>query len=1202
VEKNIALDMLGSADLEVPVKEGAPVGEYTVRVEQGERSTVRHFRVEEYRVPTFEVIVTTLESEWKPGGEIHVTAEAKYLHGGVLGGREVKWQVTAAREPFAPAGFPGFTFGDGGAADGQVVGGEGKLDGAGKISFSFKSDAHGGPMRFVAEATVTDVDRQAYAGRLSHVVHPAAVYVGVRQPAERVLGKGEVLEVPLVAVRPDGSAQAGVEVRAVLSRVDYHTVARLAADSVQLLSRPVYAEGEECVAVTTQTGAVCRFLVERAGEHSLVARAQDASAAFTFVASGRNGAAWPRFDRERIELVADKPSYQPGDIARLVVQTPYSAARGLLTLERDGVLEHRLFRIDGDTPALEVRINERHAPNIFASVVILRGRVHGEKNAAGLETGAPGFRIGYANLRVEPAGHRLPVKVETSARIAAPGEKLGISLHAGRRGQATVWVVDEAVLGLTRYRTPDALGEIFSPRALAVRTGESRLELFANRRARREEIFPAGDGGEGFSQQQAPIELRNLFQSTAYWNGSVPLDDNGNAFVELKLPDNLTTWRVMAVAYDKDGRTGSGDAKVTVRKPVMVAPVLPRFVYPGDQLELSAQVFNGTGSAGEAQIEASFDGKAQPRTSLQIEPGQSRLTAWPITVTGRGAITVRYAARIGKDADAVEVKLPILVPGNRRVMVAQQNVSGDAELSLHFPEDRQPGSARAEVVVSSTSLSALKGAVDYLMEYPNGCIEQTTSTAYPLVVLKDLLPEIGVTVNEADLKKFSEAGVKRILSFQTEKGGLSYWPGGKEPHAFATAFGLTALIEAKKRGYDVPDEKLARMADFLEWSLKQGKISGEMPHAELPDGDTRALFVMTLGRMGRPQPAWINTLWRNKEQVSPFGLALLAVAVQEQPGDKSLLAPLLAEVEKASQKNSDQAWYTHERKGGWSMDSPLRTHAGALLAFAEGGRQAEMTPKLLEGLLHRQKGGMWGNTQENVFGIMGVAALAGASEAPGEAPRMELRIGDRRLQPSDLESVSKRVRRLSMTERELPLPELRVKLHNGAGTPLFFTVRGEYEAQLTPKNRAARSNGFAIERTYELLDGTPLQGRTIPLGQLVRVKLSVRAAEAQNYVAIDDKLPAGLEPLNAGLATTGSVAQGKTSPGLERGLAALSYSEVRDARVAFFADAMPAGDYEFDYVARATTAGHFLRPAASAEAMYLPEKNGATAIDEVEIR
>jgi alpha-2-macroglobulin len=1229
MEKQLALDMLGSAELEVPIKEGAAVGEYSLRVTQGESSAVRRFHVEEYRVPTFEVTLTAQEQEWKPGDEIHVTAEAKYLHGGTLGGRAAKWQVSADRAPFAPAAFPGFRFGaprdeTGG---GPVANGEGKLDGAGRIAFSFRIDAaaRGAPVRYTIEATVTDLDRQAYAGRLARVVHPAALYVGVREPGERVMPSREVLDVPVVAVRPDGTAQEGVEVRVVLSRIDYHTVARLSGGSVQHLSRPVHGEGEECLAVTTRTGATCRFLIAESGEHAVTARAEDAShraaeSGFSFVASGEGAAAWPRFDRERVELIADRPSYAPGDVARLVVQTPYTSARGLLTLEQGGVLEHRLVRIDGDTPAIEVKIEESHAPNVFASLVLLRGRVHGEKDAAGQETGAPGFRIGYANLRVEPTGHRLSVKVDPSVRTAAPGEKLSISLHvaeASKRSaakalpapaaQATVMVVDEAVLGLTRHRTPDPIAEIFSPRPLAVRTGESRLELFANRRRRHEQIFPAGDGGEGFSPQDFPADVRSLFRSTAYWNAAVPVDEQGDAHVELTLPDNLTTWRVMAVAYDKDGRAGSADAKVVVRKPVMVAPVLPRFVYPGDTLELSAQVFNGTDSAGEAEVQASFEGvewkPGEARRRLQLEAGKSGVSAWPVKVNGRGRVLVKYAAKIGAHADAVEVTLPILVPGNRRVVVAQRQIAGSGELAVAFPADRQPGTAKAEIVVSSTSLSSLKDAVGYLMEYPNGCIEQTTSTAYPLVMLKDLLPEIGVTVDEADLKKFSEGGVKRILSFQTEKGGLSYWPGGTEPHAFATAFGLTALIEAKKRGYDVPDDKLARMADFLEWSLKQGKISGQMPHAALADADTRALFVLTLGRLGRPQSQWVNTLWRSKEGLTPFGLALLAVAVKELPGDHALLQPLLAEVQKASRQDQSEAWYDGARKGGWSMDSPLRTHAGALLAFAEGGHESEMGPKLLQGLLHRQQGGMWGNTQENVFGIMGVAAFAARAGVSAEAPRMELRLGERRFLPQDLEALSKRVRRLSLTERELDLREgeLRPRLENH-GMPLFFTVRGEYELQLTAKNRAPRSNGFSVARASALLDGTSLQARDVPLGQLIRVRLRVHAAEAQNYVAIDDKLPAGLEPLNAGLATTETVAQGKPTPELERGLAVLSYSEIRDSRVAFFADELPAGDYEFDYLARATTAGHFLRPPASVEAMYRPEKSGTTALDEVTVQ
>jgi hypothetical protein len=351
------------------------------------------------------------------------------------------------------------------------------------------------------------------------------------------------------------------------------------------------------------------------------------------------------------------------------------------------------------------------------------------------------------------------------------------------------------------------------------------------------------------------------------------------------------------------------------------------------------------------------------------------------------------------------------------VLVASKQVaSSSGEVVVPLPAGRMPGTTEVEVMVSSSSLSELKDSVQYLMEYPNGCIEQTTSTAYPLVVLKDLLPEIGVTVNEADLKKFSEAGVKRLLSFQTSSGGLAYWPGSDSPHVFGTTFGLTALIEGKKRGFAVPDEALDRAAKYLEQSLKQGSVTQEMPHAAMADGDTRALIVLTLNRMNRPQPSYVSTLWSERSKLTAFGVAMLAVTVSEGGGDKSLLEPMLAYVQEAAKKDEAQAWFDGERKGGFSMDSPLRTHAASLLAFATGGAKSEMNGKLLTGLLKRKSGyGGWGNTQENVYGIMGITKLAGSAAAAGNAPQAQLTVGGAAVAMDKLETVGKGSRRYSLT-------------------------------------------------------------------------------------------------------------------------------------------------------------------------------------------
>jgi uncharacterized protein YfaS (alpha-2-macroglobulin family) len=1231
VRRELALDAFASAHLDVELKEAAAVGASAVDVSIDGQRAARAFRVEEYRVPTFRVRVAG--GEWRRGADAVATISAEYQHGGTLDGRAVRWEVTRAPEPLAPAALPGFVFGlpEGAAQPTTVAGREERLDGQGTLTVRFRPEhsSGAGPMRYTVEAAVTDVDRQAYAGRASRVVHPAAFYVGVRPPPRAILGAGETLEVPIVAVTPDGRTLAGAEVRARLERIDHHTTARLSAASaagarpdVQLSSRPVPVDRSECRVVTATTPVPCRVALAEAGQYRLRVWAQDVEhqvvqAGFGFTVSGGNPAAWPRFDQDRIEIVTDKPTYAPGDVARLVVQTPFDSAHGLLTIERDGVLESRTFRIRRDTPVIEVPIAPGWAPNVYASVALVRGRVHDERDATGFETGAPAFKIGYAKLAVEPRAQRLGVTVDASRKIARPGEKVALALAVkdgeGRPapGQAAVWVVDEAVLGLTGYRTPDPVAQIHSEKPLAVRTGESRLDLPQAKRARFEQIFPSGDGGDAEGSRALPSDLlRALFRSTAYWNPAVAVGADGVARVEVTLPDNTTTYRVMAVAADRRGRTGSGEQQIVTRLPLMVQAVTPRFVHPGDELAVEALVFNGTGADGEAEVTAELAGLAPqealaPRR-LRVAGGRTATARFPVKVAGKGAATIRFAARLGEHRDAVEVKLPIREPGVRRTLVASRTVTGTDAVSVVLPADRVPGSVRAEVVASTTALTELKDAVQYLMDYPNGCIEQTTSTAYPLVMLQDLLPEIGVEVNQAELRKFTEAGIRRILSFQTPAGGLAYWPGSTEPHAFATAFGLTALIEGKKRGFDVPDQALGRMADFLEAALRRGDVTESIPHGGMADGDTRALFVMTLGRLGRPQPAYLSMLWERRAKLTAFGLSFLGIAAAELPGGSPLTGPILAAVRSKATEEIEEAWYSGEPRGGWSFDSPLRTHASALLAYAEGAPGSELGGKLLAGLLRRRRDGLWGNTQENVFGIMGIHALVGGA-TEGASPTMALDVNGRSYDPDAMQKPSRRVRRIVLDDDALGLApgkegRATAKLTNTGGKPIILTVRAELDVQLDERNRAPTQNGFTVTRSYETLDGKPLDGKPVPLGSLVRVRIGVRSRGKLNYVAVDDKLPAGLEPLNAALATTEKVAQGELGEVVKRSLALVSYGEVRDHRVAFFVDDMPAGDYEFRYVARAATAGRFLRPAARAEAMYRPDVSGTTAIDEVVVR
>ena len=1221
VDRVVTVDRFGAADVEVPLAAGAAVGKYAILATQSGNTKAHHFSVEEYRVPTFEVRLGAEPKRWTAGAEATVSITGAYHHGGALAGRAASYQVVRVPHRFSAPGFAGFTFTPTPAPDvaGQLSSGEGKLDGSGRLAFSFtpQHPPSAGPMRYVIGASVTDVDRQSYAGRLSRVVHPADLYVGVKPPGRAIVAAALPLEVPVIVADVHGQLVPGVEVKITAAKIEHHTIARWSADEVERLNRAVITSGGGCKARSGATAVSCRLRLDGAGAYRVHAVTTDragrvVTSGFDVTATGDNATAWPRFDHERIDVIADRPAYSPGDVARLVVESPFASARGLLTLERAGVLEHRLFEISGDTPAIEVPITAAHAPNVYASVVLVRGRVHDAKDASGFATGAPAFRMGYAELKVEPKAHRLDVRIDPAKHTAHPKETLDLAIHvrdaAGRpsAGQAVVMVVDEAVLQMTRYQTPDPVADLFSRRPLGVRTGSSRLDLPNARRARRELIFPGGDGTDD-PLSDLPADLRSFFASTAFFDATVPIAVDGTGSVRFELPDNVTRYRVMAVVASDGSATGAGAASLTVRKPLIVQPVLPRFVYPGDELRVEAMAFNGTERAGEVELSAVFvgfeRGDQSPDRAMTVGAGASQKVGYDVLVTGAKTAKVRFTAKMGEHEDTVQVEIPILDPGNRRTVVEQRRVADADTVELTLPPDRIAGSERMEVVVSTTMLSALSQAVGYVMGYPHGCIEQTTSRAYPLVMLDDLLDDIGVDVDREKLKTYAAAGIARLLSFQTSEGGLSYWPGGTRPHAFGTVFGLTALIEGKKKGYDVPDEALQKMAAYLERSLASGTITGEMPHGGMADADTRALIVLTLARLGRPKPSAVASLWQHRAAMTPFGMSMLAVAVQEGAGDPALLAPLLAAVKDAAVVAADEAHFAGGSKGGWSFDSPLRTHASALLAYAPSG--AAIGNKLLTGLLDRKVGGMWGNTQENVFGIMGVAALARQANA-GAAPKMALTVNGDRISSQRMAAVTKRMHRLELSSAQIAgpagLPALQaVSLKNRGAGPMFLTVRAEYAVALDADNRAPTANGFEIGRVYETTGGRQLEG-SIPLGSVVRVRLKVRADAKRNYVAVQDNLPAGLEPLNANLATTAGASLGALSPAASRAMGALSYQEIRDASVAFYIDDMPAGDYELVYLARATTPGAFLRPAARAEAMYAPGQSGTTAIDEVEIR
>jgi uncharacterized protein YfaS (alpha-2-macroglobulin family) len=1230
LKRTLNLDQYGAADLEIPLKDTATLGRYSIWVRDGKHSKHASFRVEEYRVPKFAVKVRSLSKEWKHKGTGRVRIGAAYLHGGKLAGRKLHYRIIRTASTVKARGLSGFTFSDPRIAPGLEVlaDREVTLDGEGQATVEFNTShrPEHGPMRYTIEASVTDLDQQTYSAKTSKIVHPAKFYVGIRGGSRSIVEAGKKISVTAIAVNTRGEVVRGKRLRVDLERIQHFTAKRMGGTSGNLIHSQSNTMLRRCDIRSGKTAKTCTFVIPTAGRYRVVARVvpypgERMQAAFSLTAYGRTRSQWRRFEHERINIVTDKKSYKAGDTARLIVESPFASARGLVTIERDGIVDERLFHIKGDTPTINIPIKEDWTPNVYVSVVLVSPRSHHKKDATGVETGAPSFRLGYTQLKVRPRAASATVNVTLNSAVAAPGEEIDVRLKVldergrGTQGSATVWLVDEAVLGLTGYRTPKPLSEFLTPRTLGVKTASNYLDMLWAKKSRNEALYPAGDGDEYELEEEeagerAPMDVRSLFEATAYWNPTVPVDEDGHATVRIQLPDNLTRWRAIAVFTSKGRLSGSGQASLRTKKPLMVQPSLPRFAYPGDTMEAGATVVNASEEAAPATVTVAGSGfvldGAKKQTTQTLAPGASSRLSLPLIVGRDKTLDIQIAANLLNHKDAVRRSIPILEPGSKRVILETLEVATDGTLQLDIPAERIEGSVTVDLMVSTTLLSKLKDAVGYLMGYPYGCIEQTTSRAYPLVVLEELLPDMGVQVDKDKLRDYAEAGIKRILSFQTPSGGLSYWPGGRKPHAFGTGFGLTALIAAKKRGFDVPDRALARLSDYLLAVLNNGKIQEEMPHGGLADADTRAFLVMQLGRLGRHQPGLIARLWEARAKMTNFGLSFLSIAAREAAGSEGLSDAILDAIRTDLTVKADEAFVTGKAKGGWSMDSPIRSHAASLLAFAGQPGAGELEHKLLKGLLNRSKRGQWGNTQENVFGIMSVAESVGTTPSSQDS-NFQLSVNDRVIPLAKMESLSPRVLRLTLPLLQMGLEKgrqetLRIRLRHGVDKPVHLTARLEYQETLTPANRAPISQGMSIQRNLTTLEGKNISPLTVKLGDVVKVILRIQNDESRNYIAIDDKLPAGFEALNAALANTQTLSSsGLTSEG-RRGLRYLSHHELRDERVVFFVDKMPKGNFEYEYLARATTAGTFTRPAATVEAMYDPQATARTSIDTVTIR
>ncbi|QQS41498.1 MAG: Ig-like domain-containing protein [Acidobacteriota bacterium] len=1292
------LNAFGAFDLKFKLPDNANLGyarvDLSTQTNLAGGSYNHQFQIQEFRRPEFEVtskVVT--EAPHFVGGHANVEVEAKYYSGGGLAQADVNWTVQANPTNYTPPNRGDFIFGRwipwwiGGReyyGGGTTQSFQGKTDAAGKhnLRIDFESVKPPRPYQITASSSVQDVNRQTWSSTANLLVHPADLYVGIKSQRNFVQ-KGEDIKIESIVSDLDGNLVSGreVEIKALLRSWVF--------DKGKWEEKVV--DEQYCTVTSAAEAQMCRFPAKQGGVYTITALVMDDRERFNesemtvWVAGGKTP---PNrsVEQERVEIIPSGKEFKPGETAEILVIAPFTPAEGILTLRREGVVKAERFTMTDSSVTLKIPIEEAYLPNIYAQVDIVgaaeRTNDDGEVNKDLAKR--PAFASGSINLPVSIASRELTVEAKPKDTTLVPGGETTVDVAVKdfqgepvANSEVALVVVDESVLALSAYNLANPVSVFYSQRSAGVSDFHSRADvLLSNPKdvappppppspsavgqvselaalepgvaAKRQRADITMDGLEmddakaaGMNEDGSPITLRKNFDALAVFAPSVRTDSYGNATVKVKLPDNLTRYRVMAVSVDNAKRFGKTESAITARQPLMIRPSAPRFMNFGDKIELPVVVQNQTDkdmTVNVAVRAANATLTAGGGRRVLVRANDREEVRFPVSADMAGTARFQIAGSSGDYSDAAEISLAVWTPATTEAFATYGTTDKDEPIiqPIQAPGDVYSQFGGLEVTTSSTQLQELTDAFIYLYRYRFECTEQVASRMISIAALRDVLKAFKAEEmpSDADIRARFAADMKILQSRQNSDGYFGLWrrDGERYKYPFVTAHTAHALILAKAKGYEVPQEMLDRVKPYLKDIEKH--YPSYYPQTVRWTISSYALYVRNL--MGDNDAGKAKKLLAEATiEKMPFEALgwLMPVLIDGKNSDEEVLAikrfllNRTTETAATAQFNTDygdDAWlimHSNRRADGVLLEAMLKAEA-AEKGTKTGQSAGDLIPKLVRGLLDHRKKGRWSNTQENVFILLGLDKYFQAYEKV--TPDFVTRVWLGNAYAG--EQVFKG-RSVDFNQLEIPMSYLidqggaanLILDKNGPGR-LYYRIGMKY----APKDLRLKpaDYGFTVLRTYEAVDKPEdvTQGADggwiIKAGARVRVKLTMVAQARRYHVALVDPLPAGLEILNPDLAVTEFVPndQNGNTPVIEYGSRSygggyyywrsrwFEHQNFRDERAEAFASLVWGGVYNYTYVARATTPGEFVVPPAKAEEMYHPETFGRTGTDIVHVK
>lgn len=1148
----------------------------------------QNISVEEFMPDRLKIVQKTNKSIYQAGDKIILQGSALNLYGTPASNRSYQVEFFIKRKVFAPKGYEKYKF-ETIDKDNYFVSNlaEGITNQAGEFKAEFelpKILENQGLLEGYLYTTVFDETGRPVRKAEIVEIPTQEVFLGIEQISDYIDANQEQ-NISLVALDKNGKS---VETTAIVQVIRYEWQNTLERDPYSENIRYVSNKKEKVVSeqkIRIRGKASYPLRLVHSGEYEVRVRNENSS---SYVSHHLYAYAWGMTDYSsfeinkegQVDITADKETYKIGETAKLLFKTPFEG-KLLVTIERNKVLQHFYLETEKKAASFNLRVADDYLPNIYVSATLIKPIT----NSAIPLTVAHG----YLPLKVEPTRHKIDVSIQAQESSYSNISQTIKVKTSESNAEVVLAVVDEGILQIKNFQNPNPLEYFFQKRALEVEAYDLYPRLFPELKPNKSSV---GGGGEALMEQKNKASTHNNLSNkrvklTTFWSGILQTNSAGEASYTIQIPQFSGSLRIMAIAY-KGSRFGGSAKSMKVADPVVISSGIPRFLAPNDEMIIPATFANTTRQTitGTAQISVGngLQVIGTTQTPLGIDANSENQAFFKVRATnfvGNTQITISFASQSRKFEEKTDIAVRSAVPLQKKVGFGTLQAGNQ---SINLQHSFIPATTKATLVLSKSPIAEFSDNLDYLLQYPYGCVEQTISTAFPQLYLTELSRKLkksgkyeGGSATES--RYYVQEAIMRLQGMQMFNGALSYWTAGSYESWWGSAYATHFLYEAQKAGYNVNEAFLERLTKYLQTKIREKHteryafydernrlqyrtiIAKEIPYT---------LYVLALMRRG--DIAIMNYCKANSTMLALDSRYLLAASYLLM-GDKASYSALLPKSfsGERSQNALSGSFYSYLRDEAISLN--------ALLEVEPQNPQVPVMSKRISNALRSQNSL---NTQETAFALLALGKLAQQAEK------------------TDLKAS------LKLDGKEIAQfagEDLAMELNNFAGKTINASISGKgnlyyfWKVQGFEKNPQIkeRDSYLKVRRTFYNRAGQEIRNGEFEQNDLVVIKVSIQTEKGEILpnIAISDLLPAGFEVENPRLMDALQLPWIKDASQVD-------YVDIRDDRIHIFCEA--TGKVKnYYYMVRAVSLGEFQMGAIAAEAMYADEYHSYSGARKIKI-